>query len=71
MALPAQGRARNDSCGERDRPQFEKLRRAGMLRMSKCGLAPITGVIADSITANPRGREMTKHGNMLRDKMDI
>jgi len=41
-----------------------------MLQMCKCYLAPVTRVIADSITANPRGREMTKHGNELWDKME-
>ena len=63
-------RVRSDYWGEGDRPHFQKLKWAGMLRMHKCGLTPITHVIADSITANPGERETTKHGNMLWDKME-
>lgn len=70
MALPALERVCRDSQREGDGPHFQELKRAGMLGMPKCGLAPTMQVIADSVTANPEGRETTKHGNMLWDKME-
>lgn len=69
-ALPAQETIHSDCWRGGDRPHCQKLKRAEMLRMRKCGLAPIMHVIADSTTANLTGRETTKHRNVLWDKME-
>lgn len=68
--LPAEERMHSDCWRGGDRPHFQKLKRVEMLRTRKCGLAPVMHVIADSATANFRGRETTKHRNVLWDKME-